>query len=241
MLVIWSPSCYRSPAIAKISCDGKAHISGDRYAVGCDNAAMCANNKSRMVFVDGFSIDRRPVLQSEYERCLVEGGCHGVAMNASSDELGTDLWEIAVVKFEDAQKYCAWRGGRIATPEEWEVAGRGPRGYYFPWGDIWDSSHDTQRAARRYGHIKVTYPRACTRPDLVSYYGVYDLSGNAPEFTLGDDARLPQLRGSPKTLTASANTAENNSLTRVVYADGDSTAATFRCVYADEGDGRRGS
>lgn len=43
---------------------------------------------------------------------------------------------VVHVSWRDAKKFCEWRGKRLPTESEWEVACRGgKRGRLFPWGD----------------------------------------------------------------------------------------------------------
>ncbi|MGA3172472.1 MAG: SUMF1/EgtB/PvdO family nonheme iron enzyme [Chthoniobacteraceae bacterium] len=42
------------------------------------------------------------------------------------------------VSYFDAYAYAKWKGRRLPTQEEWEKAARGPEGYLYPWGSLWD-------------------------------------------------------------------------------------------------------
>lgn len=45
---------------------------------------------------------------------------------------------VVLVSHDDAGFYCAWRGARLPTAEEWERAARGPNGSIYPWGNRYD-------------------------------------------------------------------------------------------------------
>ncbi|MBD3675856.1 MAG: SUMF1/EgtB/PvdO family nonheme iron enzyme [Planctomycetaceae bacterium] len=84
---------------------------------------------------------------------------------------------------QEARRYAEWAGGLLPTEAQWEKAARGPEGYKYPWGNgrpIWPERRDPQ----------VISPVKSYLGD-VSTYGIYDLAGNAREWTLdvySDDA-----------------------------------------------------
>ena len=164
--------------------DSSLTIPGGVYTVGCESMSVCQSNPLRTVSVATFQIDRTVVLEHEYQRCRLAGICQAVsrAMRWNDGEIG-DPSEAVMLDVNGAIAFCAWRGGQLPSSVEWEVAGRGTTGNLYPWGNDWNPDHiSSSTGIRRFMDISEEYPRAGTRPDLSSVFGVEDMSGLAPEF-----------------------------------------------------------
>jgi len=111
---------------------------------------------------------------------------------------------VTFVNFQDAVDYCAWRGRRLPTEEEWEYAARGAnagtpesRRYLYPWGDEWENRRSNTLESR------LGYPQLVTsNPTGASPFGVLNMAGNVYEWTAtdfnhypGNDQRTPREKG----------------------------------------------
>ena len=124
-------------------------------------------------WISEFFIDRTEVTQADFAQCVAAGGCNEPPDCAedSSNTSQRDAWNpelrsgqpVTCVTWGDARAYCQWRGLRLPTEFEWELAARGDHhvlydfcppqeaqppdeysstpgcepiegGYYFPWG-----------------------------------------------------------------------------------------------------------
>lgn len=96
----------------------------------------------------------------------------------------------------DAEAYAAWRSGaeglslRLPTEFEWEKAGRGVDGRFFPWGDAFDATFCKMRESRP-GKAEPE-PAGAFLNDR-SPYGVQDMAGSISEWCSGSFDRYQLL------------------------------------------------
>jgi len=151
-------------------------------------------------WVEAFLIDETEVTRAAYKAFLDSTGYRPpfVAEDWARKEWnwsGTDYppgtadHPVVMVSFFDAQEYCAWRGGRLPTESEWQLAAMGPleHDFSFPWGYKYDP--------QKLNHGKVIDPNfdesdgykttapVGAFPAGRSWFGLLDTYGNAWEWT----------------------------------------------------------
>lgn len=155
----------------------------------------------RRVWVSAFRIDRTEVTRAAYAKFLVATGYRlpevdegwarddGWNWTSPSPPEGTADHPVVLVSWYDATEYCEWRGARLPTEAEWQLAALGPAkdGRIFPWGNAWGDRriNHGQLAAPNFddsdGYLKTSPVGAF--PAGRSPYGLEDAFGNAWEFT----------------------------------------------------------
>jgi formylglycine-generating enzyme required for sulfatase activity len=94
------------------------------------------------------------------------------------------------VTWYKARDLCRKQGKDLPTERQWEKACRGPEGYIYPYGNTYDKRKSRTDLSWRDGPaVSGAYPES------VSGYGVYDMSGNVWEWTLGEDIEGRAVRG----------------------------------------------
>lgn len=154
----------------------------------------------RDVRVDAFWIAQHEVRRSEYQQFLEATGYRpphveeawaedGWNWVGTQPPEGTEDHPVVLASWYDAAEYCLWRGLRLPTEAEWQLAALGPKesASTFPWGD--------EYAGDRLNHGKASEPNfddsdgfwttapVGSFPAGASRYGALDLFGNAWEFT----------------------------------------------------------
>jgi formylglycine-generating enzyme required for sulfatase activity len=123
----------------------------------------------------GFWIDRYELTVNQYER--ISQRC--VEINNCSN---SNLPQL--LAWDEAVRFCAGRGARLPTEQEWEYAASGPDNLIFPWGD-----ELTTELLDYQTYIGFDLYDVGSRPLNVSWIGVFDMAGNAEEWT--DDLFQP--------------------------------------------------
>lgn len=84
---------------------------------------------------------------------------------------------VGQVTWAQAHTFCAWRGARLPSEAEWELAARGTDGRLFPWGD------EVPTCDRAWTSACGAVPAEVGgRPRGASPYGVRDMAGNVDEW-----------------------------------------------------------
>lgn len=138
-----------------------------------------ADNPIREVTVGDFWIYSTKVTNSQYALCVQAGKCTppDLENNPTYSTLLYIKYPVTGVTYAQAADYCSFVHGRLPTEAEWEKTARGPDGNIFPWGD---EAPECNRLNYKYCVGKTTWVNEYKNG--VSYYGAFDMSGNAREW-----------------------------------------------------------
>jgi tRNA A-37 threonylcarbamoyl transferase component Bud32 len=134
--------------------------------------------------VAAFAIDRTEVTCGQFhDYCVAAGEPLPRTWNGAYDPAWEDL-PVVGVSHAEAAAYAEWRGKRLPTWTEWQLAARSPAGWLYPWGDDaallaevpsvgGDRSLPWHQGVRPVGTV----------PRDVSWCGAFDMLGNILEWT----------------------------------------------------------
>lgn len=115
-------------------------IPAGKYVIGSEN-----NNDEKpihSILLDNYYIDQYEVTNALYASCVLSGICSEPIYSNSSTRTfyyqnkQYDQYPVIFVTWQMAKNYCeTWRGGRVPTEAEWEVAAKGANDSNFPWGN----------------------------------------------------------------------------------------------------------
>ncbi len=155
-------------------------VPGGTFLQGRDGGESSEGPEHR-VNLGSFYIDRHEVTvrqfnlfqkedgkRTERDRALAKDPAH-----AKVDEVEDN--PVVMVSARDAKDFADWAGKFLPTEAQWEAAARTPDGRIYPWGPQ-PPAWSKPRAPRQIDPIM-------SFPSDVSPYGVFDLAGNAWEWT----------------------------------------------------------
>jgi formylglycine-generating enzyme required for sulfatase activity len=190
----------------------------------------------RTVTLGTFAVDTTEVTNAAYQQCLAAGQCPAPGAEASATrpdyfaDLAFAAFPVINVNWDGAQAYCAWRGNRLPSADEWEtaasIAPATKRHFRFPWGEQFDPRLANTAAAK----VGDTTQVGTYHPAGDSSFGLADAAGNVAEWTatrapVGSDAFVVK-GGSFQDEPAGIQTSARRSVERQAFADW----LGFRCV-----------
>ena len=138
--------------------------------------------RTSIPFLPAFEIGKYEVSNYQYGLCVKYGDCTvPVVPTDFEDEAIKDLPVVNVTLFQ-ANTYCQWLGQRLPNQFEWERAARGPNLYEWPWGNDQEPTPETANMPWKDFSPKGLKP-VTDNPDGKSPEGIYNLIGNASEWT----------------------------------------------------------
>ncbi len=131
---------------------------------------------SFMVFLDSFYMDVTEVTAAQFEayRDELRKDKKRVPPPSANANAG-EGWPALAVSWGDAQNFLRWAGKELPTEAEFEKAARGREGFRYPWGNgraVWGEPRTPKTLVTVGAYIGDQSP-----------YGIYDLAGNAREWT----------------------------------------------------------
>ena len=168
-------------------------VPGGSFVMGSDDGPADERPAHRVI-LGAFEIDRVPVTNADFAGFLER---FGPVVGAKARYFDWDDWDTRIhrvtgiwradagyaahpvveVSWLGAITYCRWRGKRLPTEAEWEMAARGPNGRRYPWGD----TTPTNSHARFAGGWNET-ALVGAHPLGASPYGALDMAGNVWEW-----------------------------------------------------------
>ena len=166
--------------------DGMLLVPAGTFVMGLDGKGQEDEHPAHEVTLPAFFFDRTEVTNEAYASCVEAGGCREKDLHvASKAHGGPDAafdhprQPVNGVSWNDAKKFCEWRGARLPREAEFERAARDGDGRMYPWGN---ERPDADKAvfARQFGHD--TTDDVGSHPHGRGPYGHDDLAGNVWEW-----------------------------------------------------------
>ena len=141
------------------------------------------------VTLQTFYMDITEVTYGAYQACVKAGKCK--KSKPLYNDYDRDNQPMVGMTWYDANQYCQAMGKMLPTEAQWEKAARGPDGELYPWGNdeptceravlMDDSGRSCGVQKKKPSGYKGRTLVVKSRP--VGRYGLYDMIGNAEEWT----------------------------------------------------------
>jgi formylglycine-generating enzyme required for sulfatase activity len=142
---------------------------------------------------EAFYMDVYEVTNAAYAACVEAGYCRPPVDYFTSNSNGSysrssyydnptfASFPVIFVSWDNAQDFCAWRGGSLPTEAQWEYAARGGlESQQYPWGNESPvCTSGVKNGAAYFGCVEDTVAEGSYAPNS---YGLYDMAGNVWEW-----------------------------------------------------------
>ena len=153
--------------------------------MGRDDGKSEAEKPARKVSVQPFFMDVYETTNEQYAE-FIKATNHKPPNEWQNGNYPTGQAKFPVVgaDWNDANDFAKWAGKRLPTEEEWEFAARGTSNLLYPWSNNWKPGNANANGASKFfsevGKFKGASP-----------FGIYDMVGNAWEWTSSDFTAYP--------------------------------------------------
>lgn len=178
-----TPNLTESKSSSPRSYEGMAFVPAGEFMMGRDNGSLEEEKPAHKVAVNPFFMDIYEVTNEQYvESIKLTRRQPPLEWRSGGYPNSQAKYPVVGVNWEDANAFCKSAGKRLPTEEEWEFAARGPGNFLYPWGNDWkqDQANIGSQAFAEVGKFKGASP-----------FGIYDLIGNAGEWTASDFKAYP--------------------------------------------------
>jgi len=167
------------------------------YRVGCtfkkkDDCFDDEKPAKKVTVSTAYYLMKHEVTIREYGACVRKAACAEPTKSCAKGIVLAEKMPVVCVPWSEAEKYCAFRGWRLPTEEEWEVAARGPKEPHYPWGNEQPNCELGVFAnAKGQGCGSKRPLNVGSRPKDKSWVGALDMGGNVREWTSTQYAAYP--------------------------------------------------
>ncbi len=160
-------------------------IPGGSFSVGKPHSVYPLS-KQRVIDQPGFFISSTEVSNRQYNEYVIATKARPPATWSVPYHPAIDDLPVTGVSWDEANRYCRWKGVRLPTPTEWEIACRGPEGSVFPWSpsSIPNIQRHESQEMNREEYLRWARPVGSDR-HLATPLGVMHMLSNVQEYTEG--------------------------------------------------------
>jgi serine/threonine-protein kinase len=181
--------------------EGMVLINGGEFKLGRDDGNDL-DQPAHAATVKPFFLDATEVTNEAYKKFLdaTKHPAPPLWKDGTFPE-AQEKFPVTDVTWEDANAFAKWAGKRLPTEEEWEFAARGTDGRLYPWGETYKPGTANINAEVTTGADEVKTQPVGSYTEGRSPFGLFDLSGNAFEWTASPLTAYPGGKLPPETET----------------------------------------